>query len=366
MNEEPHPNAALPAELSASLDAEQLAAEATVWRGLTPSQRARALKRFEALKRWNNGRGELDAEAAARLADISTSRFYRIAADWRSSRSFRSLGVFARPGARKPKLDSGVVDALANAARQAILLHGDMSTSALVDRTLRLARLPSDARLPGMTKLREIVQAAARRIAASMPLGQLVLCDCVATSLPRIDRRPHLAFLCVDGGTGAVLGVAVGTIDEVIGGYARAANDALRTIEREGAQWRWSNVFSAMRVTAGEDIPQIARVMHELNAQYRETHFILEQGEKRYGRLIAKAVGPRLGRVTFTPTRTVSGDALAANGDMTPWTNSEAYKALRGAADAHNDAVLDQARAGAKEMPPNLRAALATLGGKRD
>jgi hypothetical protein len=170
----------------------------------------------------------------------------------------------------------------------------------------------------------------------------------------------------VDGGTGAVLGVAVGTIDEVIGSYARAANDALRTIEREGAQWRWSNVFSAMRVTAGEDIPQIARVMHELNAQYRETHFILEQGEKRYGRLIAKAVGPRLGRVTFTPTRTVSGDALAANGDMTPWTNSDAYKALRGAADAHNDAVLDQARAGAQEMPPNLRAALATLGGKRD
>ncbi len=69
--------------------------------------------------------------------------------------------------------------------------------------------------------------------------------------------------------------------------------------------------------------------------------------------------------MTFTPTRTLAGDALAANSDMTAWTEADAYDALRRAADAHNDA-LDLSRAGAPEPPPHLYKALATLGGKHD
>lgn len=355
----------LPSELVAAFQ-DRAAGESDVWRRLTPAQRARALARFEALRCWDGGRGELDVVAAAALAgDMSVSRFYRIAAEWRDTPSLASLGVFARAGARKSKVGSDVLDALSDAARQVVLLFGDMSTSALVDRMLRFARLPEGTKLPGMTKLREIVQAEQRRIASSMPLGQVLLSDCVATSLPRVDGRPHIAFLCMDAGTSAVLGVGVGAIEAVVRGHNGAANDALRTIERKGERWRWSNVFSVMRITAGEDIARISSVMHELNSRFRDTHFILERGERRYGRLIARTLGPRLGKVTFTPTRTLAGDALAANGDMTAWTEADAYDALRRAADAHNDA-LDLSRAQAPEPPPHLYKALATLGGKHD
>ena len=123
----------LPSELVAAFK-DRAAVEADVWRRLTPSQRARALTRFEALRRWDGGRGELGVEAAATLAgDMSVSRFYRIAAEWRDAPSLASLGVFARAGARKSKVGSDVLDALTDAARQVILLFGDMSTSALVD-----------------------------------------------------------------------------------------------------------------------------------------------------------------------------------------------------------------------------------------
>lgn len=366
MEREPERDVPLPPELAAAFEADRVESEAEAWRRLTPAQRQRAMTRFEVLGRWDGGRGGIDVEEAARLAgDMSVSRFYRIAAEWRASPSVASLGVFARAGTRKSKLGDDVLDALSIAARQAILLHGRMSTSALVDRMLRIARLPRDTKLPGMTKLREIVQAEERRIASSMPLGLVLLSDCVATSLPRADGRPHIAFLCMDGGTGAVLGVAVGTIEKVVWGHACAANDALRTIEVKGEQWRWSNVFSIMRITAGEDTARIAKVMHELNARYLGTQFILERGERRYGRLIADTVGPRLGRTVFTPTRTVSGEALATNGDMTAWSEADAFDALRRAADAHNEAA-DLFRSGSAELPPNLYEALATLGSKHD
>ncbi|HZG09092.1 MAG TPA: hypothetical protein VEZ70_08950 [Allosphingosinicella sp.] len=349
----------LPPDLAIAVGTDRVDGEVEVWRRLTPAQRARAVQRFEALRRWWGG---TRVEDAARIAgEISVSRFYRIAAEWRSSPSLASLGIFAGARARRSKLGDDVLDALSAAARQVVLLHGDMSTRALVDRMVRFARLPDDVKLPGMTKLREIVQAEQRRIASSMPLGQVLFSDCVAISLPRADGRPHIAFLCMDAGTGAVLGVGVGTIDEVVSGHARAANDALRMIDDSGAQWRWSNVFSVMRVTAGEDVARISKLMHELNVRYRDTHFILERGERRYGRLIAKAVGPRLGRVTFTPTRTSSGEALATNGEMTPWSEAEAYDALRRAADAHNQTA-GLSRSGSAEPPPRLKEALVTLG----
>lgn len=340
--------------------------EGKTWRHLSASQRARALVRVEALRRWADGRGEIPADDAAKIAGMSTKRFYRIASEWRGNRSLTALGIYARASSRNPKVSSSLLEAISAAARQAILLYGNLSTSALVSRALRLARLPRDTKLPGMTKLREIVQAESRRITTSLPMGQIVFFDCVATSLPRADRRPHIAFLCMDSGTGLVLGVAIGTMEAAIMGYASAANDALSTIDHKGAEWRWSHVFSALRVTGDENVVQIAKIMQLLNVKYLQIHFILERGEKRYGRLIGRTVGPRLGRVTFTPTRTLCGEALATNGDMAPWNDVEAYEVLRRSADDHNDAMFDPTWAGASEMPLGLYDALATMGGGRD
>lgn len=352
----------MPSEL---VEAVQLDADRAekMWASLTASQRGRVEKRFRALLLWNDGRGETNVAEAAEAAGVSVSRFYRIAAEWRKSRSFESLGVFAGSIERRSKIAPEVAASLSEAAREAVMMFGGASTSELVARTVRMARLPAGVRLPGMTKLREIVTAEVRRATAYAPLGQTILFDCVATSLPRFDRRPHLAFLCIDGGTGMVLGSATGDIEAPANGYAQAANNAVQAIDTAMGDWRWSNVFSLMRVTAGQDLDPLARTMRMLNVMFLATHFILERDDKRYGRLIAQTIGPRLGRIAFTPTRTLAGDALATNGDMTPWTEEEAERELRRATDAHNQSILSKGLQGSKEMPANLYAALVTIGG---
>uniref|UniRef100_UPI001953A79D hypothetical protein n=1 Tax=Klebsiella pneumoniae TaxID=573 RepID=UPI001953A79D len=66
---------------------------------------------------------------------------------------------------------------LMEAARKAVIMSGGGSTRALVAHTLRIAALDPGGRLPGMTKLREIVSAEARRMLAYAPLGQTILFD---------------------------------------------------------------------------------------------------------------------------------------------------------------------------------------------
>jgi hypothetical protein len=364
MFQDPVP-ASLPPYLGQALSPQAMDAQARIWSGLSPAQRRAALGRLAALNGWDNGQGGIDVASAADMAGVSVSRFYRIAAEWRDSPSLAALGVFARGRTRKPKVADDVVERLAAAARRAVLIHGKSSVSALVERTLALASLPADAHPPGMTKLREIVQAEMRRIEASKPMGMVVLLDCVATSIPRADGRPHIAFLVMDEGTGAVLGVAPGTIEKPMSGYATAASDALRSIEVAGSDWRWSNVFSVMRITAGEDVDPTAALVHRLNATFRHPQFILERSARRYGRLIRATVGPRMGGIGFTPTRTVTGTAMAANGDMTPWPDEDALAALRRAADRHNQRAFQNDFVGDPCPPPHLLDALVMIAGRR-
>jgi hypothetical protein len=169
----------------------------------------------------------------------------------------------------------------------------------------------------------------------------------------------------MDEGTGAVLGIAPGTVERVMSGYAAAASDALRSIESASADWRWSNVFSVMRITAGDEEDRSVRLVHRLNANFRHPQFILERGAKRYGRLIGSTVGPRMGSINFTPTRTVTGAAMAANGDMTPWSEEDARAALRRAADRHNQLAIPTDSAGDPSPPPHLLDALVTISGSR-
>jgi hypothetical protein len=355
------PVSSLPLALAQVLGPEAEEGQARIWAELSPAQRGSAVGRLEALEEWSDGRGGVDVAQASAMAGVSVSRFYRIAAEWRDAPSLSALGVFAHGRTRRPKVADDVVERLATAARQAALLHGGSSVSALVERTVALARLPADARMPGATKLREIVQAEKRRVESCKPMGMAVLLDCVATSLPREDGRPHIAFLVTDEGTGAVLGIAPGVIEDVMSGYAAAAADALRSIEDAGSDWRWSNAFSVMRITAGEDVDAVASLVHCLNAAFRHPQFILERGAKRYGRLIGGTVGPRMPGVAFTPTRTVAGFAMAANGDMTPWTDEDARAALRRAADRHNQRASSSYGAGDPSPPPELLDALVTI-----
>lgn len=331
------------------------------WTRLSPAQRERALRRVEALAAWDDGRGAIGALEAAKKAGVGLSRFYRLAAEWRAGPSLAALGTFASSRPRGSKFDVDAINALQAAVPQIVRLNGGASVTRLVELLVEAAAVPV-GKLPGMTKLREIVQDEVRRVAATHDAGTAVAFDCVASSLPREDGRPHIIFACLDRGTRSVLGVAIGQVEHAVRGYAGAAADALRSIEVNGASWPWGRRLAKAELTAGNDVSACAELVASLNATLPGSNFQLARQPKRFGRYLRELIGPRLGRITFTPTRTADGEAMPANGDMTAWTEVDALLALRAAANVYNKEVLTSIEAdSAGSAPATLLVALRAL-----
>lgn len=355
------PAEALPSILATAFNGTVPAKELDAWTRLSPAQRARALQRVEALSAWNDGRGEIGAAEAALKAGVGLSRFYRLAAEWRAGPSLAAVGTFASSRPRGSKFDADAINALQAAVPQVVRLNGGASVTRLVELLVEAAAVP-EGKLPGMTKLREIVQDEVRRVAATHDAGTAVVFDCVASSLPREDRRPHIIFACLDRGTRSVLGVALGEVEHAVPGYARAAADALRSIEADPAGWPWGRRLARAELTAGMDVLDCEGLVADLNAVLPGSNFQLARQPKRFGRYLRELIGPRLGRITFTPTRTAEGEAMPANGDMTAWTEVDALVAVRTAADAYNKDVLTDAEPDPEGLAPaTLMVALRTV-----
>ena len=59
--------------------------ELILWAGMSTDRREKALQRIAVLRRWTEESGELTAAEAAEEMDAAVSRFYQIAAKWKSS-----------------------------------------------------------------------------------------------------------------------------------------------------------------------------------------------------------------------------------------------------------------------------------------
>jgi hypothetical protein len=269
------------------------------------------------------------------MAGVGLKRFYRLAADWRRQPSLGSLGVFAAAGGRATKLDPASVNALQAVVADVVSLGGGASVDELVRRMVTAAALPAES-VPSRFKLRSIVEAELRRVSARHDAGAEIALDCVATTMPGSDRRPHVAFLLMDRGTRLILGAAVGDVDEARAGYAAAARDAQRRITDVGSRLPWAARLVRAEITAGNDVDACVMLVGEINAALGSARVQLATAERRFGAYARRIVGDSLGRISFTPARTGAGEARPPNGDMAPWTDAEAATALRLAVDAHN------------------------------
>lgn len=317
------------------------------WVRMTDEQRATAAARMEAFEAWRGG----DAGVAAERLGLSRSRFYRLAAQWRSAPSLAALGALAGMGGARPRLDPGAVNALQAQVAEVVRLNAGASVAEIVRHLLKASGLAAD-RLPGAVKLREIVEAELRRVAATHEAGHAVQFDCTAVNLPRDDGRPHILFACVDSGTGLVLGAAVGEVADEERGYRDAAASARVRLAGPLSALPWAHRLARVEMTAGVDPDRAVAFIKRLDAAGVAPLPQLARRPRRYGRYIRNVAGARMGRIEITPARTEAGAALPDNGNMTPWTAEKALAAVLRAVDDHNAALLPSLREAAAGRPP--------------
>lgn len=330
------------------------------WSALTANQRSRARERLRAIEGWRAG--DLSLEEAMAATDLSRTRFYAIAADFKAAPTLSSLGALAGSGASRERLNPDTVNALQSVVSDVVAMNRGASVSQLVRLMVKKAEVDPDS-LPGATRLRGIVEAELRRVDASGLAGHALKLDMTAINIPGKDGRPHILFILIDEGSRLILGAATQGSTDLLVGYGAAARDATKRIKGSLAKIRWADRLMRIEATVGED-REVGAALRGLLIQ-GGVHANVNLAPERYGRYFRKAVGDRIGRIAITPLRTEAGLAVPDNHDMTPWTDAEATAAVALAVEQHNASVIDDVdtKSGRRVIPDDLAKALRVLSG---
>jgi hypothetical protein len=320
------------------------------WSMMTPAQRSKARARLAAFQAWTSD--EMGIDEAVKASGLSRSRFYRLAAEWRSAPSLAALGAFTGGGAARQRLDSDAVNALQSVVPDVVRLNADASVSQLVRLMIERAGVPED-KLPGTIRLRNIVENELRRVAATGEAGHAVRFDCTAINIPRHNGRPFVMFACIDVGTRLILGIASSEEALAAVGYPAAAEDARRRIAAMRDRLPWALRLTRAEITAGVDVDDSVDLVEALRAEGVRANVQLARVDKRFGRYFRASVGERIGRIAITPGRTTAGQAMPDNGDMSPWKPADAAAALATAVDDYNMSILTELSAAPRGIPPH-------------
>ena len=344
----------IPSDFPAALPAE----DAERWTAMTPNQRARARARLDAILAWRSG--DLPLADALKQADLSRTRFYTVAGDFKTSGNLASLGAFAGIGGMKKRLDPEVVNALQAVVADVVATNSGTSVNQLVQLMVEAAGVGGKS-VPSGTKLRQIVETEIRRSEATGQAGHAVKFDMSAINLPREDGRPYILFVMLDEGTRLVFGAWSGESTDEAAGYKHAARDAKARLADGLSAIRWADRLMRIDMAVGPDRRKGGELRSRLIEKDIGANVTLSP--ERYGRYIRKLVGPRFGRIAITPGRTESGLASPDNEDMTPWSDRDAQAAVALAVNRHNAeilAALDDS-SGRPAMPDGLARALDIL-----
>jgi len=308
----------------------------TVWKGMDPATRKRTARRLRAIMDWDDASQGLTAVAAAELAGVGISRFYKMAAEWRDTGSLEALGtVKGASGRRATKLDAATINALQSVVPKVVAQNDGVPVTGLVK--LMVAAAGVRENLPGKMKLREIVETELRRREATARGGESVALDCCAISWARSQDRPYCVFVVLDRGTRCILGHHVGAFEEDLGGYASAVLDALDGIGDLPVDW--SSSMRALQIVTGVDEPAYAELVdrleteHAISAKRASIH-------RRFGRYLREIAGLRIDTIAFTPSRTASGGPVLVNGAPDVRDEDEVRSLVARAVAAYNSRVL--------------------------
>lgn len=322
------------------------------WTTLTAARRRNAEKRFDLFERWR--REEIGADQAIAEWGKSPSRFYRLAAQWREQPGLEALGVGIRAPRKKSKLNPDIVNALQARVAEVVRLNSDASVRRQVALLLDATGVEIGADI-GTPAVRKIVETERRRIDASGRVGNAIGLDCSAINFARPDGRPYVLFAIVDMGTALILGWCVSNRAEIASGYGRAAAGALAFIAAHAHDLPWATQFLQAVIVEGDDPDVAVTMVTELaDAGIGGNHLLAnaDNPSRRFGSQFRKVIGDRIGRVAITPARTLRGDAVPDNGNMTPWPRSEVEQEVRRTFEEHNSSILGRLKATTASPPP--------------
>ena len=327
-------------------DAEELALFAT----MPTDRREAALARIPVLRRWVEEPGEMTAAEAAAQARVAVSRFYEIAAAWKSSPTLSSLGTFAkRPGRKGPRLVGEVVNTIQSILPGLVTAAGkNPKTTTIVTSLVDHPRL-AGASLPHVNTLRTMVGRERRRQRAEQLVGVRPGLDASACELLRNDGRYHVIFAVVDRTSRLILGFSVGEVGESRLAYARAARDALTRISAPDARaLPWADETERVDVIAGGDTVAWTAERQRYEAEHLGPAFSVVNNGRRFGRYLRIVAGDSIGEMRIFPART-GVDGPAATG--LKYTDADATTAIEVEVARHNAAVMAESVANGAPRP---------------
>lgn len=358
-------------DLESVLGRSPTADEVRSWQVLSPGLRRRAVKRIALMQRWVGERGDLTAVDAARIAEVTTKRFYQMASAWRKEPGLMAVGAYAAAAPDRPARIDPTVNAALQAEVPKVVTGGKGKSLEALRRCLEAAvraRLPTigekdGPRMPSPNVVRAVITREHARVADMKMLGESVVLDCCPTSMRAADGSPYFIFCLIDRGTLRILGQSLGSIDDSIVGYRRAAIDAIERIDAAAVSGLpWAKATRRIDIVVGTDRDAWTDRRSALSACVRPVDVELITRDRRFGSQFRNYVGERIGRIWLRPTWVSKPPPPIVDGDEI-FTLEEAGLRAATEVSAWNTTKLIERDTGAATPPRGLSEALRFLAG---
>lgn len=340
--------------------------EQVIWITLSDEHRTQAFRRIRAINRWQREEPGYAAKQAAEDAGLSLSRFYRVAREWEDSenRSLARLGLgTVRTGPRRKRSRSKASRLAFDRAGELVSADpkDEKSVTQLIEELTAALSSEIEA-MPGSASLRSTIVEARRRRDTKDEVGVDLALDVSAIAMRTEHDDLYRVGVCIDRGTGMILGAAIVETANARESYAPVAADALEMIASNSSDGiPWSSQFQRCEfvLLADEDAAwqkDLSKACHGLNLQPSDR-------SGRFGRYIRQHVGDGIGKLRLLPTLTLSGTAAETSAPKRRYSDREAAARLGIEVAAHNDRILSRLKRSTVPLPPSLRRFLEYVAG---
>ncbi|WP_174290972.1 hypothetical protein [Sphingomonas bacterium] len=352
--------------------------ETRSWAVLSPVLRRRAVDRVVLLRRWWGERDGLTAKEAAAIAGVIPNRFYQMASAWKRAPGLAAVGAFAGTPAPRPPRIHPIVNASLQANVVRVVAEGGGKSVEAMRRRLEelvaadLRDRPSTAvdgsvaelAVPSPTILRAVVTRELNRVGEAQLLGESIAMDCCPTTMRSPEGIPWALFAIIDRGTLRILGTSVGSLDESVEGYSLAARRAL-VLLAPGApvMGPWARRTRRVDMVVGEDGPACEALITRYAQVGGAIEFKPVTRPRRFGSLLRRYLGDRMGRVDLRPGWAASPPPPMSDGDETFARWDALARADFEMLEWNRTKVIERAAAGEVRPPDDLVALIRLLVG---
>lgn len=337
-----------------------------IWGSLSDDHRNLALKRIGAITRWHAEEADYTPSQAADDAGVSLSRFYRLARDWEDSdsRSLSKLGLGATGRRRKKRARTKGTRLVFDKAMELVVADADdeKSVSQLIDE-LRSAVKPGVENVPGVASLRSTIVEARRKRDIKDEAGVDLAFDISAVALRNEKGGVHRVGVCVDRGTGLILGASLAPADTARECYALVASNALQRLNAPTKNAiPWAKRFDRCEFVIMVDKDRAWK--DELSHRFPGLSVQPSDRRRRFGRYIRKHVGNGIGKIRLLPTLTLSGTAAENSAPKRRFSAREAEAHLEIEVNGHNGRTLERLKTEGHPVNPNMIRFLEHIAGR--